>query len=212
MKDQSYTAIRAGDLDKYGDINAQVLLEVVRADLVVADLTGPNASVLYEMAFRHIARKPMIQLIEGRVNELPIYVRNIFTVLIEKDNYGPAKEKLTRMVQALPRDSLGPMPYLTPELLAAIGIGQGAGENARAQITGPAAQLRHIEISRGRLRRANELIDEALGLLQKVQRIRESAADSESSNVISTLLSQADSLEQVAQDVVASVQADLSGD
>ena len=47
-----------------GSITTQIVDQILTAALVVADLTGHNANVLYELAIRHVVRKPVVQLIQ----------------------------------------------------------------------------------------------------------------------------------------------------
>jgi hypothetical protein len=46
-----------------GIITSQIIERVVEDDLVVADLTGANANVFYELALRHAVRKPVLHII-----------------------------------------------------------------------------------------------------------------------------------------------------
>jgi len=41
----------------------QVYERLVSADLVIADLSGGNPNVFYELAVRHMTRKPFVQLL-----------------------------------------------------------------------------------------------------------------------------------------------------
>lgn len=56
---------RADHLGTPGDINRQVIERIVNDDLVIADLTGQNANVFYELAIRHSARKRCIHLMKA---------------------------------------------------------------------------------------------------------------------------------------------------
>ena len=57
-----YDAIRADQIPKVGSITTQIINLVVESELVIADLTGSNPNVFYELALRHASRKPYIQL------------------------------------------------------------------------------------------------------------------------------------------------------
>jgi hypothetical protein len=59
-----YTVIRADELAQPGSITHQVINWLYRADLVVADLTGLNPNVVYELAIRHAFNKVSIHLIQ----------------------------------------------------------------------------------------------------------------------------------------------------
>lgn len=54
--------IRADRVSKPGSITAQVVNNIVSSDVCVADLTGRNPNVMYEVAIAHAADKPVILL------------------------------------------------------------------------------------------------------------------------------------------------------
>lgn len=54
---------RADEMQTPGIITKQIVERIQNADLVVADLTGPNANAFYELALRHALRKPVVHLI-----------------------------------------------------------------------------------------------------------------------------------------------------
>jgi|ERR1700722_12100722 hypothetical protein len=57
-----YQAIRADQISEPGMITSQVIQHIVDDPPVVADLSGRNPNVFYELAIRHILRKPLVQL------------------------------------------------------------------------------------------------------------------------------------------------------
>jgi hypothetical protein len=56
--------IRGDHITQPGVITTQVFTHLWNDDLVIADLTGSNPNVFYELAVRHVRRKPFIHLIE----------------------------------------------------------------------------------------------------------------------------------------------------
>jgi hypothetical protein len=66
-----YRPIRGDQISEPGDVMRQVVERVVNDPLVVADLTGSNPNVLYELALRHATGKRPILLI--RRGEKPPY-------------------------------------------------------------------------------------------------------------------------------------------
>src|SRR5690348_2678641 len=50
----------AGEISSPGMISRDVIEGVVESDLVIADLTGNNSNVLYELALRHALRSPYV--------------------------------------------------------------------------------------------------------------------------------------------------------
>ena len=53
------------ELPEQGIITSQVIGHLVDDELVIADLTGSNPNVFYELAVRHAINKPVIQIIQA---------------------------------------------------------------------------------------------------------------------------------------------------
>lgn len=64
LKENGYKAIRADQIKHPGMIGTQVIKYIIENDLVLADLTGHNPNVFYELAIRHTLGKPVIQIID----------------------------------------------------------------------------------------------------------------------------------------------------
>lgn len=72
--------VERADHDKTpGIVTETIIGNLMEADLVVADLTGNNANVFYELAIRHATGKPVVQVIENG-NKLPFDIQAINTV------------------------------------------------------------------------------------------------------------------------------------
>ncbi|MCY4558290.1 MAG: hypothetical protein OXF79_18330 [Chloroflexi bacterium] len=100
-----FTAIRADDISAPGIITSQVLEMVVESPLVIADLTGHNPNVFYELAIRHAIRKPFVQMI--RKNEtIPFDVATARTVRydFDVDSAQDAIDDITRQIESLESD------------------------------------------------------------------------------------------------------------
>src|SRR6266542_6713285 len=65
------TTIRADQIAAPGQITLQVINHVLQAKAAVADLTGRNANVFYELAVRHSARLPVALIVELNVRPPP---------------------------------------------------------------------------------------------------------------------------------------------
>ena len=59
-----YKAVRADQISTPGMITSQIIRHLAEDPLVIADLAGHNPNVFYELAIRHVARKPVIQIIQ----------------------------------------------------------------------------------------------------------------------------------------------------
>jgi hypothetical protein len=74
--------IRADAIDKPGMITRQVIEYLLRSRLVIADLSYHNPNVFYELAIRHAARLPIVQLIRAG-DRLPFDVHQMRTIVID---------------------------------------------------------------------------------------------------------------------------------
>ena len=59
-----YQILRADQISEPGIITRQVIEHVMQDELVIADLSGGNPNVYYELAYRHFARKPLVTIIQ----------------------------------------------------------------------------------------------------------------------------------------------------
>jgi len=82
VKDLGYETVRADELDEPGQISVQVIQHTVNADLVIADLTGENPNVFYELAIRHATHNPFLQIIE-KGNNIPFDISDQRTIKID---------------------------------------------------------------------------------------------------------------------------------
>jgi hypothetical protein len=57
-----YDPIRADHIYQPGIITRQIIKDLIEAPMVIADLTGHNPNVFYELAVRHVFRKPVVQI------------------------------------------------------------------------------------------------------------------------------------------------------
>lgn len=91
VEQQGYQAVRADNISEPGNITSQVIEYVVESDLVIADLTGSNPNVFYELAIRHAYRKPLIQMIEEG-QTIPFDVASDRAIFFSTDDIAKAEE------------------------------------------------------------------------------------------------------------------------
>lgn len=77
----------AYEINVSGMINTQIINRIVEDDLVIANLTGNNPNVMYELCLRHVAAKPIIHICEkGTV--LPFDIKDSRTIFYTDDMLG----------------------------------------------------------------------------------------------------------------------------
>lgn len=104
-----YTALRADQISEPGLITTRVIQHVIDDPLVIADLTGPNPNVFYELAIRHAVRKPLVQIIK-QGEQLPFDVAGMRTVELDHTDLESAEEakaEIVRQIEALERNPQG---------------------------------------------------------------------------------------------------------
>lgn len=74
--------IRADTIDKPGVITRQIIDYIMRSRLVVADLSFHNPNVFYELAIRHAARLPVVQIIR-KADKIPFDLNQVRTISID---------------------------------------------------------------------------------------------------------------------------------
>jgi hypothetical protein len=101
-----YDPIRADKISEPGIITTQVIQHIVEDPLVIADLTGQNPNVFYELAIRHALRKPLVQIIR-KGEPIPFDVAATRTIPIDHcdlDSVREAKTQIVRQIKAIEED------------------------------------------------------------------------------------------------------------
>jgi len=87
LKEFDLTVVRADQMGKPGMIGKQVIEHILKARLVIADLSFHNPNVFYELSLRHATRLPTVQL-KRTVDKLPFDLNQYRTITIEtRDPY-----------------------------------------------------------------------------------------------------------------------------
>ncbi len=102
-----FEAVRADKMPEPGMITSQVIQHIVDAPLVIADLTGSNPNVFYELAIRHAIRKPLVQLIQ-KGEKIPFDVAGMRTIPIDHkdlDSVDDARNQIIKQVRSFDNKS-----------------------------------------------------------------------------------------------------------
>lgn len=95
-----YDIIRADNITSLGSINHDIIHHLYKSDLVIADLTGTNPNVMYEIGIRHAFNRPIIQIAQSG-QKLPFDLgteRTIFFNLNDLRDVDAAKKKIQTTV------------------------------------------------------------------------------------------------------------------
>jgi hypothetical protein len=154
-----YAVERADDINRSGTIIAQIVQRVFEADLVVADLTGPNANVFYELAIRHATRKPTVHLAASN-EDPPFDVNQISLIkfnLSDPDSIDEAQRRLKEQVKAIEAGAEVTTPVQFAQILHTLESGSSADKQLLEVLRGLAqgiesvqAQVSHVETVLGR--------------------------------------------------------------
>ena len=97
LEPKGYDVERADHDKTPGIVTEAFIARIVDADLVVADLTGLNPNVMYELAVRHASGKAVIQILEEG-HELPFDIHSQNTLYFNGDLAG--RSEAIRNLQA----------------------------------------------------------------------------------------------------------------
>lgn len=103
LESRGFKVVRADHIADPGMITTQVIDQIREAELVVADLTGHNPNVFYELAVRHALAKPFIQMIEAG-EQIPFDIAGFRTIHIDHrdlDSANEAREEIGSQVDAI---------------------------------------------------------------------------------------------------------------
>jgi hypothetical protein len=123
------TVVRADKIDKPGMITKQIMDYLVRAKLVVADLSFHNPNVFYELAIRHAMRLPTVQIIRkddripfdvNQARTIEIDCTDIYTFVPQIETYRAAIANQVRRVLEDPDAADNPVSIFYPSLRTSI--------------------------------------------------------------------------------------------
>ena len=110
-----YVVIRSDEYQVIGQITPQIVKLIVESDLVIADVSFLNSNVFYELALRHITRRPFIHLIrEGE--KIPFDIKDIRAIkfnLNDDKSIEQAKRELREQIKNAEEGKLGTIQYIS---------------------------------------------------------------------------------------------------
>ena len=101
-----YATVRADQISEPGLITSQVIQHVVDDPLVIADLTGWNPNVFYELSLRHALKKAVVQIIQSS-ETIPFDIAASRTIHVDHhdlDSVAKAKEEIVRQIKAVEKN------------------------------------------------------------------------------------------------------------
>ncbi|MGM8146872.1 hypothetical protein [Enterococcus faecalis] len=111
LEKYDYELIIAHEIHSMGSIGDQVFTNIIGADLVISNLSGWNANVMYETAVAHSFGKPTIMICESGT-ELPFDLINDRTIFFEDtiEETGALIEELDKKIPKISEDSTADNP------------------------------------------------------------------------------------------------------
>lgn len=106
VEECGYETIRADEISEPGIITSQIIQHLIDDDLVIADLTGRNPNVYYELAVRHVVKKPIVQLIQAG-ETIPFDVAGTRTIHVDYrdlDSVANCKSELVKQIRSVEKD------------------------------------------------------------------------------------------------------------
>jgi hypothetical protein len=82
IKEAGFEPLRADSLFNSGSVIEQIWLQIRKAKVLLADLTGKNPNVFYELGLAHAARKPVV-FVSGNIEDVPFDVRHLRVVTFD---------------------------------------------------------------------------------------------------------------------------------
>lgn len=101
-----YEPIRADQISEPGIITRQIIQHIIDDPLVIADLSGRNPNVFYELAIRHAIRKPLVQII-SKGEQIPFDVAATRVIIVDHqdlDSVAEARNQIAKQINVVTKD------------------------------------------------------------------------------------------------------------
>ncbi len=119
-----YPAIKRAGFEPYradaehlgtGIIRRDITRMIWEAEIIVAELTGTNANVMYELGLAHAAKKPVVIVVQDE-KDIPFDVQQMRFLVYNSDDLKELQENLTQRIQSTLAMDADVRPDLFPEL------------------------------------------------------------------------------------------------
>ncbi|MBM3319243.1 MAG: hypothetical protein FJY73_01005 [Candidatus Eisenbacteria bacterium] len=77
-----FEPVRADELFNTGTVVEQIWEQIGKSTVLLADLTGKNANVFYELGLAHAARKPVV-FAAGQIDDIPFDLRHLRVIVYD---------------------------------------------------------------------------------------------------------------------------------
>ena len=102
-KAKNYDVVRSDKISDSGMISQTMIENILQADLAIADLSGKNPNVFYELAIRHSFDLPVIQITRDDLQDIPFDVHNVRTIQFDLSASGAKKasEEIEKVIESI---------------------------------------------------------------------------------------------------------------
>src|SRR6185503_5802215 len=111
--DAGFKPVRADSLARSTDIIGDIWRLTNDAFVLLADLSGMNPNVLYELGLAHALGKPVV-LVASRVDDIPFDLRGLRVLIYDKDDEAwgtKLRQDITKALVQSRELSTGPYPF-----------------------------------------------------------------------------------------------------
>lgn len=82
VREAGFEPVRADELFNTGSVVEQIWEQIEKSQVLLADLTGKNANVFYELGLAHAARKPVV-FAAAQIDDVPFDLRHLRVIVYD---------------------------------------------------------------------------------------------------------------------------------